>query len=279
MPDLKAAITKAAQLTKLSARDEVLSIGVLPLLEIALRFQTTDREAEQAALEVGVTPERYLRNLKTLSVEQQLKLCKSRVAMVGLGGLGGSVLEILARMGVGRIRGADGDVFEAGNLNRQRLSTEGFIGKSKASAARARVSEINKAVDFEAAEVFLDSKGFVDFFAGATVLVDALGGLSQRLPLQKAAAQVGAPLVTGALAGWAGYVSVVLPDQPGPAELMGTNDAAWEGQGCPAPTVDFISSIMARQIISLILEEDAALAGKMLLADLKDLSFETVELV
>jgi molybdopterin/thiamine biosynthesis adenylyltransferase len=96
------------------------------------------RLVEIAALRQHIIPDRYLRNMKTLSEADQIRLLESTVCIVGMGGLGGLVTETLARMGVGRFRLVDGDVFEAHNLNRQLFSGVDLIGMSKVEAAVAR---------------------------------------------------------------------------------------------------------------------------------------------
>ncbi|MBU1695979.1 MAG: ThiF family adenylyltransferase, partial [Proteobacteria bacterium] len=90
--------------------------------------------------------ERYDRNFNTLSLEEQKTLGTSKVVVIGLGGLGGSVCEMLARVGIGHLTLIDGDVFEASNLNRQLLSEEHLIGFPKAQAAKNRVNAINSEV-------------------------------------------------------------------------------------------------------------------------------------
>ena len=94
---------------------------------------------ERTALELGICPERYLRNLDAYSLAEQLRLLKSHAALVGLGGLGGYVLELLARAGVGSIRAADGDEFVPSNLNRQLYATRRTLCGYKAAAAAARM--------------------------------------------------------------------------------------------------------------------------------------------
>ena len=83
--------------------------------------------------------ERYSRNGGALSAEEQRQLADASVLVLGCGGLGGYVIELLARIGVGRIAAADGDVFCVSNLNRQLLCTEETLGMNKALAAEARV--------------------------------------------------------------------------------------------------------------------------------------------
>src|SRR5665647_1294012 len=77
----------------------------------------TLRAVEDKALVQGILPIRYQRNVHAISVEEQYRLFKARVAVVGCGGLGGYVIEELARIGVGSITAWDYDYFEEHNLN------------------------------------------------------------------------------------------------------------------------------------------------------------------
>src|SRR6266567_2964839 len=89
----------------------------------AERFGFSLAHVEETALAAGFLPARYQRNRQAISVNQQLTLFRSRVAVIGCGGLGGYVIEELARLGVGTIIAIDPDVFEEHNLNRQILSS------------------------------------------------------------------------------------------------------------------------------------------------------------
>ncbi len=80
--------------------------------------------------------ERYSRNMNMLSLEENLKIQESCVAVIGCGGLGGGIIEMLARLGVGEIIAVDGDVFDTSNLNRQMLSHMENIGEKKAKEAK-----------------------------------------------------------------------------------------------------------------------------------------------
>lgn len=232
---------------------------------------------EQAALQAGVVPEHYSRNMDSITEAEQLRLLRSDVALVGLGGLGGGLLESLARTGVGRIRAADGDVFEASNLNRQLLATTATLGHSKAEAAHDRCRAVNPAVRFVARADFLDSVGLEEMLQGADLVLDALGDLASRRSLAVACRNARVPLVAGALAGWSGYVALVRPGQPHPVEFMGGDDSAERKLGCPAPAVALISGLMAAEAVNVLLGR-SRLDGKMLVADLRGMNFETVSL-
>ena len=84
--------------------------------------------------------ERYKRNIPAITKSDQESLKEKSVAVVGCGGLGGFVIEALARLGVGSLRLIDADSFSESNLNRQLYATEKNIGKSKAKAAELSVS-------------------------------------------------------------------------------------------------------------------------------------------
>ncbi|HWR04734.1 MAG TPA: ThiF family adenylyltransferase [Humidesulfovibrio sp.] len=233
---------------------------------------------ERAALKLGVLPERYLRNHDTYSLGEQLSLLSSRAALVGLGGLGGYVLELLARAGVGHIRAADGDEFVASNLNRQLYATRRSLGGYKAAAAAARLKQVNPAVDFEPVAKFLDEADMGRFISGAQLCLDALGGLKDRAALARQAAQAGIPLLTAAVAGQSGLVALVLPGQKCPSDFFGAGAGAEDSQGTPAPAVATAASIMAGEAVNILCGREPRLAGKMLVFDLAQMSFETVAL-
>ncbi|MFP5257848.1 MAG: ThiF family adenylyltransferase, partial [Acidobacteriota bacterium] len=188
---------------------------------LAERFALPRREVELAALAAGICPLRYARNLAAFSLAEQAKLLRSKAGLIGLGGLGGGLLECLVRSGVGVIHAADGDVFEETNLNRQLLSRLSALGRPKAEIAAERAAAVNPSVEFVARDVFLDRAGMESLLTGAQVAVDALGGLKDRPALAAAAADLGIPLVTGAVAGYTAIVATVLPGGPSPADLFG----------------------------------------------------------
>ncbi len=245
---------------------------------LAQDLRITRREVQIAALLKGVMPLRYLRNQGSLRVEDQLTLLGSHVAMVGLGGLGGHVLELLARTGVGRIRAADMDIFEEHNLNRQFLATGATLGMPKAEAALLRAREINPAASVETTREFLTDKTMRTFLTGARLAMDCLGGLASRLALQRAASEAGVPLVTGALAGLTGYVAVVEPGKPGPAEFLGQGRSDEETLGTPAQSVALVATLMAAEAVRLLTGKPSPLVGGMLLIDLGEMRFERVSL-
>ena len=115
---------------------------------------------------------RYIRNTPALSEAECAVLRNKKVAVIGCGGLGGHLIELLSRVGVGAVRAVDGDVFEESNLNRQLLSEEALLGMSKAEAAANRIRKINSGVKAEAVSAFLNGDNAAGLIAGCDAVLD-----------------------------------------------------------------------------------------------------------
>lgn len=168
------------------------------------------RSAEISALAAGIPPKRYERNMGTLGPDGQRRLLESAVVVVGLGGLGGHVVESLARLGIGRIQGVDKDIFEESNFNRQLFASEETLGQSKAEAARERVRLVNPAVAFTGRQADFREMG-PELLSGLSVAFDCLDDIPSRRELSARCSAAGVPLVHGAIAGWCGQVAVCPP--------------------------------------------------------------------
>jgi molybdopterin/thiamine biosynthesis adenylyltransferase len=251
--------------------------------ELAAAFGCPVREVELAALEAGVVPWRYLRNLGTAGLEGQAKLLRATVAVVGLGGLGGYVTEALARMGVGRLILIDGDVFEEHNLNRQLLSAESSLGLDKAQAARQRVAGINGAVEVISHTARLTRESLPRLLEGADVVVDALDRLPIRLVLQEGVQALGIPLVHGSIAGFLGQVMTIFPGDPGLRSLYGVEgdlpEQGLEAQlGTPAATPMAVAAWEAQEVVKILLGRGELLRHRLLVMDMESGTIEVLQL-
>jgi molybdopterin/thiamine biosynthesis adenylyltransferase len=229
------------------------------------------RETEAALLEMGLLPRRYLRNWGTLGLDGQCVLFHSCVAVIGLGGLGGCIVECLARLGIGRLVLVDGDVFADHNLNRQVLSHEGNLGRSKAVVAAERVREINPALDVVAYAEYATRETLPDMLTGADVVIDALDRLPARLVLQDAAALLGVPMVHGAIAGMMGQVMTILPGDDGLRRLYGDGELPEQGAeaqlGTPAPTPMLIAALQVQETVKLLTGQGELLRQRTMFVD------------
>ena len=154
---------------------------------------------------------RYVRNLPALTEEECLLLRKKRVLVVGCGGLGGHILDQLARIGIGSLRVVDGDVFEETNLNRQLLSSVHLLGVCKAKAAAEHVTRVNPEITVEAVEAFLTEENAAELVEGCDMVLDALDNIPSRKILASACENAGIPYVYGAIQGWVAQAALSMP--------------------------------------------------------------------
>lgn len=154
---------------------------------------------------------RHSRNIPALTEAEQAVLAGKTAAVIGCGGLGGHLTELLTRVGVGSIRVVDGDVFEQTNLNRQLLAAMDSLGRSKAEAAAARVKAIDPAVQVTAHPVFLTRDNARELLTGCDAVLDALDSIEARRILSDACLELGIPLIYGAISGWVAQAGVSMP--------------------------------------------------------------------
>lgn len=155
--------------------------------------------------------EQYLRNLPALSSSEQELLKHKQVLIAGCGGLGGYLLELLLRLGIGNIAAADGDMFETTNLNRQLLCQISLIGTEKAAAAAARAAAINPNVQFRSIPSRLTSENLPVLLQNCDAVLDALDSVADRRILAEACSNAQVPLIHGAVSGWIAQAAVSLP--------------------------------------------------------------------
>jgi molybdopterin/thiamine biosynthesis adenylyltransferase len=212
MEDISALIENAARPAE---GKEYGTIAIASIKDIAARTQLPPRQIERLALDSGVVPSRYQRNMGTVGKTGQIKLLDSCIGICGLGGLGGYITEMLARFGVGRLILVDGDVFAENNLNRQSLSSEADLGRPKTEVAAEKIVAINSSIEVSLYQTFLQSGDAARVFSGADLVIDALDTVSCRLDLEAACRELGIPLVHGAIAGNCGQVMTIFPGDPG----------------------------------------------------------------
>ncbi|MEA4923097.1 MAG: HesA/MoeB/ThiF family protein [Eubacteriaceae bacterium] len=224
--------------------------------------------------------ERYDRNRTVITEEDNNKLKAMTACVVGCGGLGGHIIELIARVGVGHIICVDGDVFEASNLNRQLLSTEENIGMSKAAAAAERIAAVNSETEVTALKTFFDADNGREILKGCDIVFDALDNIESRRLLAELASGQGIPLIHGAVAGWYGQVTVVYPGDDTFRQLFpeDINKGAEVELGNPSFTPAAVAAIEAAEGIKVLLGKGEILRGRLLTVDLLTQEHEIVEL-
>jgi molybdopterin/thiamine biosynthesis adenylyltransferase len=258
------------------------AIGLKALISIAQEQKISLRDAEIAALKNGIPPWRYLRNIGSIGLNGQLRLLQSSVAVVGAGGLGGTIIELMARQGIGHIIIVDNDRFTEQNLNRQLMCTEKNLGKSKALVAAKRVAQINSAVTVTTLLEKLTKDNALRLLKGASVVADALDNLPSRFALEDACRSLGVPMVHGTIAGFCGQLTTIYPEDAGLYCIYSSADRFPEQGievkiGNPSATPAIIAAWQVQEIVKIITGIGKPLRNCLLLLDMMEGMAERIE--
>lgn len=241
------------------------------LLEWAKSSGISPRNAQIAALQSRIIPLRYAKNFRSLTLAEQRRICESRVLVCGCGGLGGVLITLLARAGVGTLRLVDGGVFVPSNLNRQWFCDTQDLSRPKAEVAGARVRTINPLIEVEVFPSLMDENNAGTFIEGMDLVMDALDNLPGRFLLAEAAKHIRVPFIHAAATGWWGQISTFLPDSfldlhsvYGHGEEQDQADDLMGVLG-PAPAV--IGGLAAFEAIRLLSGRNSAYADQLCYLD------------
>lgn len=241
----------------------------------------TPSALEIQLLKQGHIPLRYLRNIPSIDADDQQRLLQAGVAVIGCGGLGGYVIEELARLGVGCITAWDHDRIEEHNFNRQILADIKTISHYKVELAAARVARVNPVVAFKGYRERFQTSGNEAQLAGHDVVVDALDSVTDRLELAALCRSLGLPLVHGAVQGWYGQVTTQFPGErtieqiyslPGHCEPINLDPSVL------AFTPAMVATLQAAEAVKILLNCGELLRKRVLFIDLLAMDFEIMEL-
>lgn len=209
--------------------------------------------------------ERYARQVMLFGEEGQERLKDSVVFIAGAGGLGSPAALYLAAAGVGEIRIADHDVVDRSNLNRQILHGEGDIGRRKVDSAAESLRALNPDVTVAGYAVTIDETNAASLADGADLIIDATDDFPTRYLLNRVALQKGIPFIHGAIRGFDGQATTVLPGTT--ACLRCIFPEMPPAEVCPvvgtAPGI--IGVIQANEAIRCLLGMDPLFSGRLLL--------------
>ena len=218
---------------------------------------------------------RYSRHilLPQLQLEGQQALLQSRVALVGLGGLGSAVALYLAAAGVGFLRLIDDDAVEPSNLQRQIVHGEAQIGKSKVASAAQQLLALNRSIEVDAVQVRCNADSVTPLLSDVDLIVDCSDNFSVRFLLNHETFQLKKPLVSAAAIRWEGQISVFdhrFADSPCYRCLY--HDVEEQALSCSdsgviAPLVGVMGSMQALEAVKLLTGSGVPLQGKLLLFD------------
>ena len=217
---------------------------------------------------------RYVRNVPALSEAECELLRRKRVLVVGCGGLGGHLIDMLARIGVGFLRVVDGDVFEPSNLNRQLLSEVPLLGVSKAKAAAAKVSRVNPETEVEAVAGFLTEKNARQLLLSCDAVLDGLDNIDSRRILAKECEKAKIPFIYGAVSGWVAQAAVSMPGDH-LVETLYPEGVVLKNKSVLSFTPALCASIQVAMCVKLLTGRPVE-TGKLYYFDLLNQEFESI---
>jgi molybdopterin-synthase adenylyltransferase len=221
--------------------------------------------------------ERYLRNKSSITQSQQDLLAQCHVVVLGCGGLGGSISESLARIGIGKLTLVDDDVFVVSNLNRQRFSTSKTLGQSKVEVAKKRLLEINDQVEIIAHKIFINASNITTLVEGCDLIIDALDNFETRRMIEEA--DLAIPVISAAVAGYNGWLTMSMPGYRNIKHLCShANKGVEQTLGNLSFTVNVLAELEVSFAIRTLLGEDVSLHG-FYFVDLKTLEIEKIEII
>lgn len=221
--------------------------------------------------------ERYRRNIPALTEDECLALLSKRILVVGCGGLGGHIIDQLARIGVGTLRVVDGDVFEPSNLNRQLLSSVPLLGDPKAAVAARHIARVNPEITVEAAEEFLTEENADRLVSGCHAVLDALDNIPSRRILAAACEKAGIPYIYGAIQGWVAQAAISMPGDGLIATLF-PEDVVIRDKSVLSFTPALCASMQVSLCVRLLTGRPTE-SGTVLYFDLLNQEFETIPMV
>lgn len=223
--------------------------------------------------------ERYDRQLiiKGWGIEGQKRLKASRVAVVGVGGLGSPAAIYLAVVGVGKLVLIDKDIVELSNLNRQILHWDQDIGLLKVESARRKIEKLNRNVRVEIINEEIDRNNIIEFIRGTDVVIDALDNFRTRYILNEACVELNIPLVHAGVYSFTGQLTTILPKR-GPCLkcIFPTPPVEVEKFPILGVTPGIIGAMEALEAIKVIIGIGTPLVGRLLIFDGEDFTIEIV---
>jgi molybdopterin/thiamine biosynthesis adenylyltransferase/rhodanese-related sulfurtransferase len=224
--------------------------------------------------------DRYSRHLLVpeVGLEGQMKLLDAKVLCLGAGGLGSPIALYLAAAGVGTLGIVDDDVVDLSNLQRQVIHTTAGVGTPKVDSAEAAIKDLNPDVNVVKYQTRLDASNIMEIIEGYDIIVDGVDNFPTRYLLNDASVRTKIPVVSAAILGFEGQLSVFAPYDgpcyrclfpvPPPAELAPSCGA----NGVLGVLPGTMGLLQATEVIKLITGAGDPLIGRLLMYDALDAS-------
>jgi molybdopterin/thiamine biosynthesis adenylyltransferase/rhodanese-related sulfurtransferase len=229
--------------------------------------------------------ERYSRHflLAEVGEEGQRKLSEAKVLLLGAGGLGAPTALYLAAAGVGTIGMVDDDVVDLSNLQRQVIHSTETIGIPKVDSAEQAINALNPNVNVVKHQLRLDASNIMDVIKDYDIIVDGVDNFPTRYLLNDASVRLKIPVVSAAILGFEGQLSVFAPYEgpcyrclfrvPPPAELAPSCGA----NGVLGVLPGTMGLLQATEVMKLIIGVGSPLIGRLLMYDALDATTNEVK--
>lgn len=219
---------------------------------------------------------RFSKNFSTISTENQAILKNSNVLVVGLGGLGGIVSEGLVRAGLYNIGICDFDKFDVSNLNRQLLSNEHNIGKSKLDVCYTNLININSEINIIKYDKFtIENEKLINDISSYDIVIDCLDNYETRKLLHTICSENDIKVVYGAIAGHFGYFGVSTKNN---FLIFDNSDGIEKELGNPFYTPAIIGSMQIKLALDVLFNNEYFKDGFYYL-DLNSFAIEKISLL
>jgi molybdopterin/thiamine biosynthesis adenylyltransferase len=219
--------------------------------------------------------ERYKRHIliKNIGGQGQKKLVQAKVLLVGLGGIGSTVLQHLAAAGIGKIGLVDQDTVALSNLQRQTIYTYEDIGKKKVRVASNFIKRLNKNVETTEYSLFLTKNNSTKIIREYDLVLDGTDNVEARELINKQCVNQGKPLIFGGVSGWEGLVSLFSYKNSACFECIFTRSEKnppffdCNSEGVLGVTTSLVGTLMVAETIKLICGTGQLLTNKLLICD------------
>ena len=231
--------------------------------------------------------ERYSRQiiLKNVGPIGQKKIIKSKVLVIGAGGLGCPIIDYLCRAGIGTIGIADHDKVNISNLHRQPFYNLSDVGKFKVNVLKKKIKLINKSINIKTFLKKINENNVKNILKNFDIIVDGSDNFKTKFLLNKYSINYKKILIVGAISKFDGHVFTFnfknkkMPCLKCFYQIVPSDDILnCEAEGILGPVAGIVGNIQANEVLKKILNIGKNLNGYILILDLLNLSFRKVKL-
>jgi len=222
--------------------------------------------------------QRYSRQIAFIGEEGQERLKAAHVVLAGAGGLGCPAALYLAVAGLGRLTIIDSDRVEMTNLNRQILHWEQDIGQNKTASARDKLEAMNSDLIIKDVCELITGQNAVALTGQATLIIDALDNFPARYALNLAALAHGIPCIHGAVSGYDGHLTTVIPGETACLQCIFPDPPGGSEFPIIGTTAGIIGLMQAHEAIKFLTGKGTLLKNRLLIWDGRDSSVTFLDL-